>query len=541
MLNNFFFYYLFINFVLMSYRFIRVLIIIISCVLIGLIYIQFLWINNALKIQEEQFDQMARIAVGQVVFMLERNENKKIAENLELSNVPPQLKGNENKYFQGKENFTDNNAAKLEISFDVSMEGSIDTKIFYQSDTLSFTSNDRLHLNPYPRDPIQQVFEKFQRQLRERYDKNLDRIMKDVFVREQSIMERIDLKTVEELLTKEFEERGIKHHFEFGIYDFNGTLVGSTIGFNKASASNTYKRQLFPQDLFLKPNHIIVYFPKRPNFVMQSIGMVFPTVMFTTLMIFTSIITISVIIRQKKLNEIKNDFINNMTHEFKTPISTISLATQMLTDKEIPKTTTSIKHISGVIQDESKRLSFQVEKILQMAVFDREKTVLILKEININDLILSTINSFRLKIESKKGKIIEKLEAENPLVVIDEIHFANVIFNLLDNALKYTKETPILEVETQNKNKGVVIAIKDNGLGIAKDNLKRIFEKFFRVPTGNLHNVKGFGLGLTYVKKIVEDLGGKIIVESEINVGTKFEIFIPHKSNKEWKKNLKYS
>ena len=526
----------------MSYRFIRILIIIISCVLIGLIYVQFLWINNALKIQEEHFDQMARLAVGQVVSILEKNENKALAERLELDNVPPQLKGNENKYFLGKDNFPDNNNSKLEISFDVSMEGShIDTKISYQSDTVFFSSNDRLHLNPYPRDPVYRVFSNFQRQLREQYDKNIDRIMKDVFVREQSIIERVDLRTLEDLLKKEFEEREITHPYEFGIYDHNGTLVGSSINFNRASASTLYRRQLFPQDLFMKPNYLFVYFPKKPNFIIQSIGMVFPTVMFTTLMILTSFITISVIIRQKKLHEIKNDFINNMTHEFKTPISTISLATQMLTDTKISKTPATIKHVSGIIQDESKRLSFQVEKILQMAIFDREKTVMILKEININDLILRTTNSFRLKIESKNGKIIEKLEAENPKAFIDEVHFTNVIFNLLDNALKYKKQTPIVEIETYNNNKGIIIAIKDNGLGIAKDHLKRIFEKFFRVPTGNLHNVKGFGLGLTYVKKIVEDHGGKINVESELNIGTKFEIFLPQKSNKEWKKNLKYS
>jgi len=504
---------------------------------------QFLWISNALKIKEDQFDQIARLAVSQVVSALERNENKMLLEQLEQNNVPPQLKGNENKYFLGKETFSDDNNSKLEISFDVSMKGTqIDAKISYQSDTVSFSSKDRLHLNTYPRDPIYQVFTNIQRQLRDKYDKNLDRIMKDLFIREQLIMERIDLKEVEDLLTKEFEERGISYPFEFGICDFNNSLVGSSIGFNSSVASNLYKRQLFPQDLFLKPNYIIVYFPKRPSFVFQTIGMVFPTVMFTVLMTLTSFITISVILRQKKLHEIKNDFINNMTHEFKTPISTISLATQMLVDTAISKTPKTINNIAGVIQDESKRLSFQVEKILQMAIFDREKTVLILKEIDINELLLSTINSFKLKIESKNGKIIEKLDAENPMALIDEVHFANVIFNLLDNALKYKKDTPVVvEISTQNLKRDLAIYIKDNGLGISKENMKRIFEKFFRVPTGNLHNVKGFGLGLTYVKKIIEDHGGKINVVSELNIGTTFEIILPHKNNKEWKKNLKSS
>lgn len=248
-----------------------------------------------------------------------------------------------------------------------------------------------------------------------------------------------------------------------------------------------------------------------------------------------------IIIRQKRLDEIKNDFINNMTHEFKTPISTISLASQMLKDGAVAKTPSTLQHISGVIQDESKRLSFQVEKVLQMAIFDKGTAGLKMKKTNINELVHGVVNSFRIKIENQKGTIVEKLEAKNPFAQVDEVHFTNVIFNLLDNALKYKRGTPHFKVKTWNRPTGIVINIEDNGLGISKENLKRIFEKFYRVPTGNIHNVKGFGLGLAYVKKIVEDHGAEIKVESEINIGTKFEIFLPLKSNKEWKKNIKFS
>jgi signal transduction histidine kinase len=268
-------------------------------------------------------------------------------------------------------------------------------------------------------------------------------------------------------------------------------------------------------------------------------GMVFPTIIFTVLIILTSVITFLVIIRQKKLDEIKTDFINNMAHEFKTPISTISLASQMLKDTGVSQPLPKIQQISGIIHDEIIRLSYQVEKVMQMAVFDREKSGLILKQLNINILIQNVINSFKLKVEAVNGKIIEDLEANAPVIQVDEVHFTNVIFNLLDNAYKYKRGTPIITVKTWNKSNGLGISIQDNGLGITKDNLKRIFEKFYRVPTGNIHNVKGFGLGLTYVKKIVEDHNGSIIVESEINVGTKFEIFLPLKINKEWKKIVK--
>lgn len=526
----------------MSNRFIQLLIIVISIVLIGLIYIQTMWIRNALAIQEKNFEQMVRQSVDQVVIRLERNENIFLASQLNLEKFPPHLKGNENKYFMGKENYEENNPARLEILFDVSLQGShIDTKISYQSDTLSFSSKDRVLLNPYARDPFSQVFANFQNQLRSRYDQNLDRIMKDIFTSERPIMDRIDINSVNQMLIKEFEERGIKNQFEFGIYDSQGTLVGATQEYNRENASIVYQKQLFPQDLFLKPNQILVYFPKRPNFIVESVGMVFPTVIFSALMIFTSILTLVVIIRQKKLDVIKNDFINNMTHEFKTPISTISLAAQMLKDAAVSKSTSTVNNIAGVIYDESIRLSFQVEKVLQMAIFEREKAGLKQKEININELIQSVINSFIIKIETANGIIIEELEADNPIVTVDEVHFTNVIFNLLDNALKYRRETPIITIKTWNKNNGLLISIQDNGLGITKDNIKRIFEKFYRVPTGNVHNVKGFGLGLTYVKKIVEDHDGYIKVESEVNVGTKFEIFLPLKINKEWKKIAKSS
>ena len=519
-----------ITFAFMSNRFIQFLIIIISIVLIGLIYIQSLWIKNALIIQEEHFDQMTRQSVDQVVLRLERNENSLIATQLDLENFPPQLKGHENKYFMGKENIEGNNPARLEISFDVSLQDShIDTKISYQSDTLSFSSKDRVPLNPYAKDPFSQVFANFQSQLRKRYDKNLDRIMKDIFNSDRPIMERININSVDSMLMKEFKERGINHQFEFGIYDSRGALVGSSSGYNRENAMVVYQKQLFPQDLFIKPNQILVYFPKQPNFILESMGMIFPTVTFTALMILTSVITILVIIRQKRYDVIKNDFINNMTHEFKTPLSTISLASQMLKDSEVSKMPETLNQISKVIYDESKRLSFQVEKVLQMAIFDREKAGLKLKEIDINKLIKGVINSFKIKVETIDGQIIENLNASNSFVTVDEVHFTNVIFNLLDNALKYKREIPIITIETGNKSDGLVVSIEDNGLGISKENLKHIFEKFYRVPTGNIHNVKGFGLGLTYVKKIIDDHDGVIHVESEVNVGTKFEIFLPLK------------
>ena len=228
----------------------------------------------------------------------------------------------------------------------------------------------------------------------------------------------------------------------------------------------------------------------------------------------------------------KNDFINNMTHEFKTPISTISLAAQMLKDPAVSKSPEMFNHISTVINDETKRLRFQVEKVLQMSMFERQKTMMKLSIIDINDLIANVLSTFKLKVEQFGGSIDAELDAEDGLVEVDEMHFTNVIFNLLDNAVKYAREGVPLElmVKTATEGNKVVISIQDNGIGIKKEDLKKIFEKFYRVSTGNVHNVKGFGLGLAYVHKIVTDLKGTIRAESELNHGTTFIITLPLKN-----------
>ena len=247
-------------------------------------------------------------------------------------------------------------------------------------------------------------------------------------------------------------------------------------------------------------------------------------------MLVTFTFTIIVVFRQKKLTDMKNDFINNMTHEFKTPISTISLAAQMLNDPAMSKSPAMFKHISGVINDETKRLRLQVEKVLQMSMFDRQKTQLKLHNVDVNDLIAGVMSTFKIKVEKFGGTIDADLPAEDIIVAVDEMHFTNVIFNLLDNAVKYRREDVPLSLFISTRilsDDKVEIAIRDNGIGIKKDDLKKIFDKFYRVSTGNRHDVKGFGLGLAYVYKIIKDHKGTIRAESELNEGSTFIITLP--------------
>ena len=228
----------------------------------------------------------------------------------------------------------------------------------------------------------------------------------------------------------------------------------------------------------------------------------------------------------------KNDFINNMTHEFKTPISAISLAAQMLQDESVSKSPEMFQRLSGVISSETKRLRFQVDKVLQMSMFDDKNTAALnMKELDANELISGIVNTFAVKVNQGGGVIKTNLEAADPYIKADEMHFTNVVFNLLDNAVKYRRQdVPIeLEVHTWNVGGKFMMSVKDNGIGMKKEHLKKIFDRFYRVHTGNVHNVKGFGLGLAYVKQIVKAHRGTIHAESESGVGTTFVIVLPLK------------
>jgi two-component system phosphate regulon sensor histidine kinase PhoR len=306
-------------------------------------------------------------------------------------------------------------------------------------------------------------------------------------------------------------------------------IMGSE-DYNPKSEKKTieYKKLLFDQ---LKPDYLCVYFPDQSHSFLKSTSfLVIPSLALTMIIIVIFIVTLQIILRQKKISLIKNDFINNMTHELKTPISTISLASQMLRDSSVSLSKSTIDHISGVIFDESKRLTNQVEKVLQMAVFNEGKLKMKFTQIDMNLLAETVVSNFDIRISKENGELKTNLLAENPFINGDEVHITNVIFNLLDNAVKYSKSNPQIELSTENKNGFVIVQVKDNGIGIPKEHLTQIFERFYRVPTGNIHNVKGFGLGLSYVKRIVDMHNGKIKVDSTLGKGTRFRLYFPLKN-----------
>lgn len=380
---------------------------------------------------------------------------------------------------------------------------------------------------------VVQTSSQLQKALKERYMYHralLDEVVYNIVYTTNNLplKQRINFKQLDYFLKSELQNNGINIPFHFSVTDREGNQIHACSDY-VYDGEKIYQRLIYENAPPAQMAFINIFFPTMNRYIYSSVRFMIPSIIFTLVLLVMFISTIYIISRQKKLTELKNDFVNNMTHELKTPISTISLAAQMLNDPALGKSPMMLKHVSGVINDETKRLRFQVEKVLQMSMFEREATVLKMKEIDANELIEGVVKTFRIKVEKYEGSIETMLSAYDAKVYVDEMHFTNVIFNLLDNAIKYRREdvNVALSIRTWNELNKLYIEIEDNGIGIKKENLKKIFDKFYRVHTGNVHNVKGFGLGLTYVKKIVTDMKGAIRAESEIGVGTKFIIVLP--------------
>ena len=346
---------------------------------------------------------------------------------------------------------------------------------------------------------------------------------------EKPLKERINFRLLDQDIKAELMNNGINIPYHFTVTTQDGREVYRCPDYTGDGIEYTYSQVLFRNDPANKMGIVKIHFPDMSSYIYSSIRFMIPSVVFTLVLLVTFIFTIVVIFRQKRYSEIKNDFINNMTHELKTPIASISLAAQMLNDKSVTKSEKMMEHLGGVINDETKRLRFLVEKVLQMSMFDKKKAVFKKKELDLNEMVENTAKSFSLRVEHTGGKIYTEIEAIDSTMYVDEMHFQNVIFNLLDNAVKYRKMDKPLDVylRTWNDDEHLYLSIRDTGLGIKKENLKKIFDKFYRVHTGNVHDAKGFGLGLAYVHKVVDLHDGEIKVESEYGKGTTFTIKLP--------------
>ena len=509
-----------------------ILTVIMACTVLGLLFMQLTYMRDIVRMRYDQFAQAVRQSLITTSIRLSQDETQRFLDedvhSLESSSIYNQYLGESTPRLGGvRYSFTTSTGleADLTIKGEASEISNLDSSpgLFGQNDksarkNTSFGQAPRLQFNEQYRQ---------QKSL-------IDAVILDIISQSSKapITQRADSVRVKRYLRQELDTLGLNVPFELAVVNSAGVPVYHTPGFTQGAADddNMFMQTLFPHDRIGKRYYLKVFFPTKKDFVYSSVPFLWPAFIFTFILLVVFVFTIVTAFRQKKLTEMKNDFINNMTHEFKTPISSISLAAQMLNDQSVRKSPAMLQQISNVINDETKRLRFQVEKVLQMSMFEGRKATLKLQEVDANLIIYNIVNTFKLKVEKYGGHLNANLDALDAIVNVDEMHFTNVIFNLLDNAVKYRREDVPLELNVSSRDlpgDRLEITVADNGIGISRDDQKRIFDKFFRVSTGNRHDVKGFGLGLAYVRKMVTELGGEISVESQLGQGTRFIIIIP--------------
>jgi len=359
----------------------------------------------------------------------------------------------------------------------------------------------------------------------------IQKMKKESLFSPQNFRSRLDTGEIEKTLTASLHNRGINAPYSYAIInnDKGAVLFSNDSSATEKAKASGYTTQLFPNDIIPENNFLTIWFPGRSMFLftLSDINLLSSFVFILVIMACFAY-TLAVLIKQKKLSDMKSDFINNMTHELKTPIATISVAADALRDTAPATSEEQIKYYSGIIRQENERMNAQVERVLQLARLDKKEMQLNKETVNLHDLIHNAATTFRMQVEKKNGMLTEELAAENPVIQADPLHLSNVIHNLLDNANKYSAEKPEIKISTWNENKGIFFSVEDKGIGMSRETQKKIFEKFYRAAKGNIHDVKGFGIGLSYVKEIVELHGGSINVDSQPGSGSAFTIFIPN-------------
>ncbi len=496
-----------------------------------LLYMQVKYIQAMVQMKKEQFDESVTTALYQASRNLELNETLRYLEKDVNETERRAYKQDSTGTASGTPDGTIQHSHQYSVA---GKDGTVYSSFELKTITTKPATMPKAMILKSDKKSISEATKSMQEIIKNRYVYQkalLDEVVYSILytASDKPLKERVNFKMLDQDLKTELMNNGIDIPYHFTVSAQDGREVYRCPDYTEEGEEYTYTQALFKNDPSNKTGVVKIHFPDMNSYIFSSVRFVIPSITFTIVLLVTFIFTIIVIFRQKRYTEIKNDFINNMTHELKTPISSISLAAQMLNDEAVTKSPVMMKHLGGVINDESKRLRFLVEKVLQMSMFDKKKAIFKKKELDLNELVETVSKTFTLRVEHTGGHITTDLKATEPEIYVDEMHFTNVIFNILDNAVKYRDPERGVELilKTWNEKDTLCLSIEDNGIGIKKDNLKKIFEKFYRVHTGNVHDVKGFGLGLAYVKKIVELHKGEIHVESKEGVGTTFTIILP--------------
>jgi two-component system phosphate regulon sensor histidine kinase PhoR len=511
----------------------------VAVALIALIAVQIYWIKSSIKLKEEEFERSVKEALKSTSNKLEKIATaNKIAKKIKLRKQGVRIT-KPGLVTVGNPSGSD---VQVRIFEELSTDSSgVITSRMSQKEFIGDSINSQNHFLPYELLNSSQSTSKNIEHLRDELFQTKKEIVNDLFDELISInvykdyKPKVDSLMLDTILHQELLAEGVTTNF---IYSVTSRLSDSNLNGNYKEAQKdcdssgcSIKINLSPNNVFVTPQYLSVQFPNQTNYLLKTMWITLGvSAMVILILIFAFYYTIATISRQKKLSVIKNDFISNMTHEFKTPISTISLAAEMLNDDSVVKTPDKQQRFVKMIKDENKRLSILVESILQTSILDKGEFKLKLSQNDVHEIINQAIQNTQLLIDQRHGKITKQLDALNCIISSDKVHLTNIIFNLIDNAIKYTKDSPIILITTKDTPAGIEITVKDNGIGISKENQRKIFDKFYRVPTGNVHNVKGFGLGLSYVLAVVQKHNGTINVESELGKGSVFKIVMPYKN-----------
>jgi len=360
------------------------------------------------------------------------------------------------------------------------------------------------------------------------FDALISEIEKEYEIRRRPIESRFDKAFIETVIQKELSQQGLDLDFEFAVLNGNQEIKIRSDNFSDSLSEDAYKINLTPGNILSNPDALYVYFPNKRKYVLEGIyAQILTSVVFTLIIIITFGITLMTVIRQKKLTDIKNDFINNMTHEFKTPLATIQLAAASIKNPKIRENQAVVEKFTDIISQETQRMNQHVEQVLQMALLDRESLKLKKEPVDMHELITDAVSNIELIIAEREGRIRAVLKAEKHVITADKDTLMNVVNNLLDNANKYSTDAPDITVYSYNRNGQFVFEVEDKGIGMNKEVQNKVFDKFYRASTGNIHNIKGFGLGLNYVREIVMAHKGDIQIKSQASRGSTFTIILP--------------
>ena len=510
-----------------------------------LIALQIYWINSMIKIETERFERTVNIALLNTAAKLEKREAasaviKKITGG--KNNVVVYVKSDS---IPDEKNHKDNLPYRI-IRFDSSHGNNFGYRISYSTDSLPTKQRVEIfenHASVSPKSSVNYTWNVKADTMIFRRNQLVQNVVTELTTadKERKIEDRLSTKLLDSLLSNEFRNSGINTGYYFGVDKTkNDSLTLVKEGADTARLRKSDLRTLlFPGEMFFNPNQLVVYFPNKGTYIFSSVaGMLVLSIALILIISGVFFKTVQMFVRQKKITEVKNDLINNITHEFKTPISTISIACEALNEPGLTKDTASVGKYSSIIKEENERLRMMVENILASAAFEvspqngNGSLHLSKENISLDEIINKALGKFEEALKQKNGEILFEGIPSGIIINADKFHFTNIISNLIDNAIKYNEQKPEIKVSVFRDSDSAVINISDNGIGIAKENLDKIFDTFYRVPTGNIHNVRGNGIGLSYVKKIVVEHGGSISVKSALGKGSTFEIKVPVSAEK---------